>query len=406
MCSTLGFAQVDGPEFDLINSKLDSISELEKSLSKQLEYIRLQWIRNEIERVDFPKNDQEVKLIQHSAFILSYNEEHEQANWVMHVILPAIAKGNVSRTNDFREDTLVKTGTAQEKDYFLKTLKDDSTYKYDGFGFDRGHMAPSADFRWSEIALSESYFYSNMSPQLGGFNREKWAELENSLREYVLTNEVHLVVVTAPVLTNDLPKIERSLNGVSIPKLYVKVALDVKNNQAIAYVMPNEKIDKPIESYAVTVDSAETLLGYDLFSGLEDAIENEIESTFDYQLWQSESAKGNVLPIEKKRLPKNALSTESIHIMMNNGRKYTVCGKVVSTKKHEKGHVFINLDQKFPNQVLSISIFESNISNFSYQPEVYLMDQEVCFTGEITDFNKTPNMVIEHGKQVKLLNDF
>ena len=94
-------------------------------------------------------------------------------------------------------------------------------------------------------------------------------------------------------------------------------------------------------------------------------IENNIEATLNYLPWQSESDKGNVLPIEKKRLPKNALSTESIHIMVNNGRKYTVCGKVVSTKKHEKGHVFINLDQKFPNQVLSISIFESNINNFS-----------------------------------------
>jgi endonuclease G len=49
-------------------------------------------------------------------------------------------------------------------------------------GWDRGYLAPSADFRWSEKALSESYFYSNMSPQLDDFNREGWAELEGLLR--------------------------------------------------------------------------------------------------------------------------------------------------------------------------------------------------------------------------------
>jgi len=400
------YGQANGRQFDIIYSKLDSLAEIESDLVNQLEVERFKWIMNEMGTLEFPKSEGADEPILHSALALSYNETHEQANWVMHLILPAIIYGNVSRTNDFREDELVKTGTAQEVDYFLKTLKADSSYKYDGFGFDRGHLAPSADFRWSPIALSESYYYSNMSPQVGDFNREKWAELENDLREYVITNNVHIAVVTAPVLTDDLKKVERSVNKVSIPKLFVKVALDVHNKRGIAYVMPNELIEKPLETYAVSIDSAETLLGYDLFSGVEDQIESDIESSFDYQLWMPEDRKGDVLPLEKKRLPKGALSTESIHVMINSGRKHTVCGKVVSTKKHEKGHVFINLDRKFPNQVFSVSIFESNIHNFSYQPHLYLMDKEVCFTGEITDFNKTANMVIETEKKVKLLNDF
>lgn len=405
MISSICYGQVDGPEFQKIDQQLDSIENLKQKLTGELELIRLKWIQDEIAAVGVPQREQAEEVIEHVAMQLCYNEEHEQANWVMHVILPAIIEGNVSRTNDFREDELVKTGTAQEKDYFLKTLKADSSYKYDGFGYDRGHLAPSADFRWSPLALSESYYYSNMSPQVGDFNREKWAELENNLREYVVTNETHLVVVTAPVLDADLAKVERSSNGLSVPKYFVKAVLDHKNNRAIAYVMPNEKIEKPIESYAVSIDSAEAILGYDLFSNLEDLIENEIEARNDYQYWLPEQEKGDVVAIARKRLPKNTLNTDGIHIFIGNEKKRTVCGKVVSVKKHEKGHVFINLDKKFPNQIFSVSIFESNINNFDYQPEVYLKDEEVCFTGMITEYNGTPNMVVEHSKQVKLFVD-
>ena len=115
--------------------------------------------------------------------ILGYNENHEQAQWVSHIVLPDVEKGNVSRTNNFRKDELVTSGTASKADYWYS-------------GYDRGHLAPSADFRWSKTALSESYFYSNMAPQLPELNREKWAELENAIREYVIENKIQVYVVT------------------------------------------------------------------------------------------------------------------------------------------------------------------------------------------------------------------
>lgn len=405
MISSACYGQLDGPEYEKIDRQLDSLEHLKQRLNRELELIRLRWIRDEIAAIGTPQGEQNQEIIDRLAMTISYNEEHEQANWVMHIILPAIREGNVSRTNDFREDELVKTGTAEEKDYFLKTLKADSTYDYDGFGYDRGHLAPSADFRWSPLALSQSYYYSNMSPQVGEFNREKWAELENNLREYVMENEAYLAVVTAPVLNSELLKVERSLNGLSIPKFYVKAAYDSENNRAIAYIMPNEEITKPIESYAVSIDSAESLLGFDLFPNLDDEIENEIESINDYQFWMPADERGDVVAISRKRLPKNTLNTEGIQVFIGNEKKRTVCGKVVSTKKHAKGHVFIDLDKKFPNQIFSISIFESSIHNFDYQPELYLKDKEVCFTGMISEYNGTPNMIVQHGKQVKFLSD-
>ena len=110
--------------------------------------------------------------------------------------------------NNFRKDELVTSGTASKADYWYS-------------GYDRGHLAPSADFRWSKTALSESYFYSNMAPQLPELNREKWAELENAIREYVIENKIQVYVVTGGILNDSLPRMQNKgrENEVSIPGL-------------------------------------------------------------------------------------------------------------------------------------------------------------------------------------------
>lgn len=404
--SFFSFGQNDQPQIKALNKQLDSLERVKADLMTKREVLQLNWIRSEIDRVGVPKANVSEQIIAHSAFSLSYNENHEQANWVMHIILPDIVNGNASRSNDFRIDSMISTGSSVEADFFLKTRKTDGSYEYDGFGYDRGHLAPSADFRWSEKALSESYFYSNMSPQMGDFNRLKWAELEDWMREYVTTHSTRLIIVTAPVLTDDLAKIDRGVNKVSIPKYFVKVALDLENNRGVAFVLPHEKIENPLESYVVSIDSVEKLLGYDLFPNLDDKLENAIESQNDYSTWLPTDQENDIRAIALTDLPTNAINTTRVNGIMNDNRKHTVCGTVVSTKKHKKGHVFIDLDKKFPNQVFSVSIFESSIKNFDYEPEVYLLDQEVCFTGIVGEYNDTPNMIIENSKQVKLLVEY
>ena len=153
-------AQIETPEIKAIQQKIDALDNSKAILKSELEAAKLQWIQNQIKEIGIPSSEKVEEVIDHLAYSFSYNEQHEQANWVMHVILPAISEGNATRSNDFREDPLVTTGTSVEQDYFLKEKKPDGKYKYDGFGYDRGHLAPSADFRWSEQALSESYFYS------------------------------------------------------------------------------------------------------------------------------------------------------------------------------------------------------------------------------------------------------
>lgn len=332
---------------------------------------------------------------------LVYSEEHEQAKWVAHIITPDIMSGQVTRSNDFREDPKIKTGTAVEKDYFLKTEKADGTFDYDGFGFDRGHLAPSADFRWSQTALSESYFYSNMAPQRPKFNREKWAELEGKLRGYIYANpESELIVLTGPVLSDDLPKIERSVNGVSIPEKFWKVALDLQNNRAIAFLIPNKKTQYPLSMYATSIDDIEELTGLDFFNNLDASVQSKLESSFTVADWLPETAAGDVDPLYPPSLPKGYFNT--IQANQKNGKDCTVCGTVVGARRSRKGNILLNLDKQFPNQIFTVFIRKEHIINFGYDPELEFKGKAICIKSQIQKMGSTPAAFITSEEQLEL----
>ena len=231
------FSQVEANSLNKILSEIEHLNTKRDSLLNLIETIKLNNLKSDLLNRGLPELLVGEELICHSAYCLVYNEDHEMAKWVAHILSREIVNGNVSRTNDFREDSLIITGSSQEADYFTKEKLEDGTYIYDGYGYDRGHLAPSADFRWSEKALSESYYYSNMTPQLPEFNREIWADIEDILRAYVYHNPTKdIYIVTAPVLTDDLPKQSRSINNMSIPELHYKIAVDFEDEKGIAFL--------------------------------------------------------------------------------------------------------------------------------------------------------------------------
>lgn len=386
-----------------IKLQQQQLEETRTILQDSLEIALLEHVQELLDAMGFPSHGD---IIQHPGFALLYEEKHEQARWVAHIILPDIRNGRESRTNLFMEDPKISTGSAQEQDYFIKELRPDSTYKYTGFGFDRGHLAPSADFKWSKKALAASYYYSNMSPQRAALNRERWAELEGLLREIVLEHETLLYVVTGPVLADTLPKIPQSLNGLSVPYHYWKVAYNPKNGSAIGFIMPNGPCPNPPEWYAVPVDSVEKLTGLDFFTNLPDSLQNRMEAHFNIQNWLPQRQSGEALPIDKKRLPKGALNTAGLkQLFPAEGPKATICGTVVSATKSRNGHVFLNFDKKFPNQVFSVNIWQSNLLNFSYAPEVELFQREICVTGRLHEKDGVPGMNVDKEEQIYILGE-
>jgi len=333
-----------------IDKKISLINIQREALLQQKENFKLALSIASIKDIGLPTGAAQEEIIEHSAMILSYNERHEQANWVFHQILPDIIDGNQSRSNDFRIDSLVSSGTAVQADYFLVDTNQSGQKTYNGFGYDRGHLAPSADFRWSAKALSESYLYSNMSPQDPLFNREKWAELESILRGYVISEKRPLYVITGPVLTENLPSIIKSKNNVSIPELFFKAIYDPVGQITQAFLMPNKYCKLYLRKYAVSVDSVERLTGLNLFPNLKDST---IENQNNGKYWMPKENKSDVEPLPLNKLPKKAFNTETSKALIDDGKQHTVCGTVVSTKKSGKGNVFLNLDKSFPNHVLS-----------------------------------------------------
>jgi len=395
------FSQELKQKIENINKEINGYNFKIKSLKKVKEEIQLEYIREQLKEFALPKLEEGEELIEHQAMMLVYSENHEQAKWVAHIISTEIIEGSVGRSNDFRPDTNIKTGTAVEKDYFLK-YKENGKTVYDGFGYDRGHLAPSADFKWSKTALSESYFYSNMSPQLPEFNREGWAKLEGMLRSYVYENEIQLFILTGPVLTDKLLPILRSVNKVSVPEYFYKIAFDKENNRAIGFLVPHKELEYPIEYYAVNIDSIEALTGIDFFANLNDSLELIIETQMDYKPFLPKKSKFNVAPL--KELPKNCVNSVQARQHINSNKKIIVCGTVVSTHKSRNNHVFINLDKAFPNQIFSITIWSSNIVNFSYKPEQELTGKKICVTGKIIEYEGTPAMYIDNEKRIEILD--
>ncbi|HBF88562.1 MAG TPA: DNA/RNA non-specific endonuclease [Bacteroidales bacterium] len=370
---------------------LDSLVNAAKNVQIILEELKLEKVRSDIQKLGLPKTIETDTIINHLAMSLLYDEKHEQAKWVTHIITPDIIEGNANRSNDFRVDSMILTGSATKADYWYS-------------GYDRGHLAPSADFRWSKKALSESYYYSNMCPQRPELNRERWAELENTLRQNVIETNEQLYVVTGGVLSENLPAIGE--NKVSIPEYVYKIALDIEGEEkkAIGFIMSNKYCSYPVMHYAVSIDSVEQLTGIDFFHALPDSIEDSLESNIDYKLWQKGKDEGNVNPLLPEELPKGAINSIDAKTLI--GKKAKVCGTVVSTKLSEKsGATFINLDKKFPNSVFSITIWKNSRANFSYNPELELMDKKICVTGEIQDYKGTPSMYISNEKDVEFIDD-
>ena len=155
------------------NQKQDIESYSYKNISEELLY--------------FPNDSLADQIIKHTAFSLAYSEKHEQASWVQYKLYKSnLETPQVVRNNKFRQDKKVLTGSANLNDYRKSS-------------YDRGHIAPCADFTYSNTTMLESFLMSNMSPQLPSFNRGKWKVLESRVREYALIYD-SLLVVTGPVL--------------------------------------------------------------------------------------------------------------------------------------------------------------------------------------------------------------
>lgn len=100
-----------------------------------------------------------------------------------------------------------------------RIAESDNAEDYAGSGYDRGHMAPAADFNFDRKALAETYYYSNVCPQLPAYNRGQWADIEREVRDLARSGTVH--VLTFPVYVES---VTNKIGRVRVPQGFRKVA--------------------------------------------------------------------------------------------------------------------------------------------------------------------------------------
>ena len=185
-----------------------------------------------------------------------------------------------------------------------------------------------------------------------------------------------------PILKPELKKIKRSINGVSIPEQFFKIVVYYEDRKAIAYIMPQETSNYPVEYFASTIDEVEELTGIDFLANIDDEIESDLESQKDVKHWLPEKQKSDVLPIEENTLGKGKFNSVQASRFINSGKRKKFVEQLFSTHISRKTDTFVNIDKSFPNQIFSLTIWKSNAHNFSYVPHIELKGRKVCINGK------------------------
>lgn len=218
-----------------------------------------------------PKGTPE-QILKRTGYVASYNKTTLLPNWVAWHLTAERTEGSAKRSGvDFAEDTEVPEPRATDWDYYNS-------------GYDRGHMCPAADNKWSKKAMEESFLFTNMCPQNGNLNRGDWNEMEMACRKWA-KKYGDLYIVCGPILYKDKHK-TIGKNKVVVPEAFFKVVLRTGDDpQAIGFIYKNTSGNRPKDSYVNTVDEVERITGIDFFPSLPDDVEKKVEAECDLGLW-------------------------------------------------------------------------------------------------------------------------
>ena len=211
-------------------------------------------------------------LCPHTGFTVSYVAKHHLSEWVAYRLIDSMIVGGAERSNKFVSDPDLPNGSADPKMYAKS-------------GYDKGHLCPAADMKYSSEAMQETFYTSSIAPQLPRLNRIAWKHLEEQVRSWAKLYGA-LIIVTGPVLRDSLPFIGTTQH-ISIPEYFYKIVLDnaPSHRKAIGFIMPNRECGADLSASAVSVDSVEALTHLDFFATLSDSVQSVLKSHCDTKVW-------------------------------------------------------------------------------------------------------------------------
>ena len=246
-----------------------------------LYYPKKEAYRIEIPRLSKDVVDDKAAFVAHYAsdnygdtrlnFSLEYNYASRHSRWVAFTFYDKTAESNTSRSNAWSYDPQLIEYTNNETDYR-------------GSGYDRGHIMASADRLYSRTANEQTFYYSNITPQVGSFNSGIWLELEGAVRGWGKNNSFRdtLYVVKGGTIREDQVLHTIGKSEIVVPKYNYMAVLSKKgdNYKSIGFWFENRYYPQPyiLENHAVSIRELEELTGIDFFHNLPDEIEEVVET--------------------------------------------------------------------------------------------------------------------------------
>ncbi len=211
------------------------------------------------------------------AYVASYNAKTRNPNWVAWTLTADHVDGEYSRGgHKFMEDMDVPAPRAAYSDI-----------REGECGYQRGHMCPAGDNKWSYKAQKEAFLMTNICPQNGDLNQRDWKYLEEACRKWAVKYG-KVYIVSGPIFRSKKPRTVGE-HEVSVPDAFFKVVLTLGKKQdepkAIGFIYSNTAGHHDMEHYARSVDEVEKLTALNFFSHLDDKVENRIEAVCDLGSW-------------------------------------------------------------------------------------------------------------------------
>ena len=225
--------------------------------------------------LELPKyvEDKHNTLLRHKGFTCFYNHRRLTPNWVAYTLTRDELDGDFKANRSFGRDPDVRGRQASREDYTNS-------------GYDKGHMAPRADLKWDSMAYCESFYLTNVCPQDHRMNSGSWNQLEQQVRRIAERyGMVH--VVTGPIYREAHAKTIGEAH-VAVPDALFKALLahdEEGGCHAVAFVMENVGAKQSAKQCAISIDSLESLTGWDLFHRLPDTTETRVEATYQWGDW-------------------------------------------------------------------------------------------------------------------------
>lgn len=219
--------------------------------------------------VELPAYDATEDIVVHLGYTASYNHTTLIPDWVAWELTAEECQGTFEQGRQFSRDPDVAFPKASREDY-------------SNSGWDKGHMAPHADMKWSCQAMTESDYFTNICPQNKEMNAGAWRKIEELTRRSARRNGA-VYVVCGPIFDSEE---HRHIGSacVHVPDRFFKaLAVSVSGEwRTVAFLVDNNRQDGSPRTYAVTVDSVESIIGRNLFPTLPE----EAEAEYNWNEWK------------------------------------------------------------------------------------------------------------------------